>query len=191
MRVVLREEKKRLLSVKERSDIENRLGAVMMADDHNGDEGYIVRSLYFDTPDEKDYNEKLDGTELRRKVRLRIYSPLDEVGYLEIKQKEGAYQKKRSLPLNKKAIMELLDGITVSCWTCRMRLRMSVIRSCSLVYTGQRRSWNTGARRLSRLKIIPGSRWMARLWQRSRLLICLMKSLRLIRCFHRILRYWK
>lgn len=110
MRNVLREEKKRLISIQARSDIEYRLSSAMISDSHNGDNGYMVRSLYFDTPEEKDYNEKLDGIELRRKVRLRVYSPSDTIAYLEIKQKEGAYQKKRSLPLDRETAGALIDG---------------------------------------------------------------------------------
>lgn len=91
MRNVLREEKKRLISFEQRSDIEYRLASAMISDSHNGDDGYLVRSLYFDTPDEKDYNEKLDGIELRRKLRLRTYAPSEGKAYLELKQKEGYY----------------------------------------------------------------------------------------------------
>ena len=32
-----------------------------------------IRSLYFDTINDKDYEEKEDGVRVRRKIRLRIY----------------------------------------------------------------------------------------------------------------------
>lgn len=48
-----------------------------MEDKHNGAGGYRIRSLYFDTLDDNDYRDKLDGMELRRKIRLRNYDPAE------------------------------------------------------------------------------------------------------------------
>ena len=38
----------------------------MLSDPHNGTHGYMIRSLYFDTPFDDDYFEKQAGIELRR-----------------------------------------------------------------------------------------------------------------------------
>lgn len=97
MNSVLREEKKFLLSIDEALRLAHRLGGVMAADPHNGTHGYIVRSLYFDTVYDRDFYEKLSGAELRRKIRLRCYDPGADFAMLEIKQKQGEKQKKRSL----------------------------------------------------------------------------------------------
>ena len=40
--------------------------------DSTGRDGYTIRSLYFDTLHDADYFEKLDGVQLRRKLRLRL-----------------------------------------------------------------------------------------------------------------------
>lgn len=77
---------------------------------HSRSQGYSIRSLYFDTLYDSDYHEKLDGIELRRKIRLRIYDPASEFAMLEMKQKEGAYQKKRSLRINRKDAEEMAAG---------------------------------------------------------------------------------
>ena len=101
MNEVLRQEKKFAINIADGVVLGGRLGAVMHADAHNGAQGYTIRSLYFDTPDDQDFTDKIDGLELRRKIRLRIYSPQSDFAMLEMKQKEGPYQRKRSLRLRR------------------------------------------------------------------------------------------
>lgn len=72
--------------------------------------GYSIRSLYFDTLDDQDFWDKIEGIELRRKIRLRIYSPADTVSKLEMKQKQGPYQKKRSLAISRADALALCAG---------------------------------------------------------------------------------
>lgn len=110
MNTVFREEKKYLIGIEDRFKLNNYLKNFIMEDPHNGAEGYLVRSLYFDTLNEKDFTEKQEGIEMRRKVRLRIYSPKDEYAKLEIKQKQGNYQKKRSLKIKREDAQKLIKG---------------------------------------------------------------------------------
>lgn len=110
MNEVLRQEKKYLVNIAASHVLCRRLGTIMMEDKHNGAEGYRIRSLYFDTLDDGDYRDKVDGMELRRKIRLRNYDPRADFAMLEMKQKEGAYQRKRSLPMKRKEAKELLAG---------------------------------------------------------------------------------
>ena len=107
---VLRKEKKFLLQQQEFFLLKNRLAKVLPGDPHNGPLGYPVRSLYFDTIYDKDFFEKLDGVELRRKIRLRCYSPESEFAMLEIKQKQGELQLKRSLRVEREDAMRLAKG---------------------------------------------------------------------------------
>ena len=107
---VYREEKKFLLPISEMHRLSGKLEQVMMQDAHNGVNGYTIRSMYFDSIDERDFREKIDGIELRRKIRLRIYDPNASFAMLEMKQKEGAYQKKRSLRIERKDALELTSG---------------------------------------------------------------------------------
>ena len=107
---VYREEKKFLLNLEEFRKLAHHLEHFLMEDEHNGALGYRVRSLYFDTMYDKDYFEKLDGVELRRKIRLRIYSPEDNFALLEMKQKQGQYQLKRSLRITRDDSNELIHG---------------------------------------------------------------------------------
>jgi hypothetical protein len=94
-----RTEKKYLFSTPVGHFLRNRVQAVMRPDPHNGPEGYRVRSLYFDTILDADFFDKIDGLEQRRKIRLRLYPPDYTSVRLEVKEKSGAYQRKRSLAL--------------------------------------------------------------------------------------------
>ncbi len=82
----------------------------MAQDPHNGINGYAVRSLYFDTPYDTDFFEKQAGVELRRKLRLRCYDPKQDFAMLEMKQKQGARQLKRSLRVSRRDALSLIDG---------------------------------------------------------------------------------
>ena len=110
MNEVLRQERKYLLSTAAARRLAQRLSPVMAEDPHNGTAGYQIRSLYFDTLGNKDFNDKISGLELRRKLRLRCYSPDASFALLEMKQKEGSYQKKRSLRLERADAQRLILG---------------------------------------------------------------------------------
>ena len=66
MNKVLREEKKFLINIADFRTCSSRLEKVMRQDIHNGTNGYIIRSLYYDTPYDTDYYEKSDGLELKK-----------------------------------------------------------------------------------------------------------------------------
>ena len=110
MNDVLRQEKKFSINIVDSRTLSRRLSAVMHPDEHNGPEGYAIRSLYFDTPDDGDFRDKVDGLELRRKIRLRVYSAEDGFAMLEMKQKSGQYQRKRSLRLPRADALRLCEG---------------------------------------------------------------------------------
>ena len=110
MNTVLREEKKFLMGLTDFYQKRFYLEQLLHKDPHNGVSGYKVRSLYFDTPYDTDFNEKEAGVELRRKIRLRIYSPDSDFAMLEMKQKQGAQQRKRSLRLSRARAQGLIEG---------------------------------------------------------------------------------
>ena len=111
MRDVLREEKKFLLNQAEALKLRNYLSNVVHTDSHNGPDGYPVRSLYFDSLSNRDFQEKEDGLELRRKFRLRVYSPDADFALFEMKQKQGPYQRKRSLRLSRREAQALIYAV--------------------------------------------------------------------------------
>lgn len=109
-RRVLRQERKFSIHAPEHLTLKARLQKTLREDKHNGSDGYFIRSLYFDTLDDRDFREKMDGIELRRKIRLRMYDPDSPVAYLEMKQKQGSYQLKRSLPISREDALRLTMG---------------------------------------------------------------------------------
>lgn len=109
---VLRQESKYLITYFDFLRLSGKLDQVMLQDPHNGSLGYLIRSLYFDTPYDEDYQDKQDGLELRRKVRLRIYDPKADFAMLELKQKQGSLQKKRSLRMSREDALRLIAGDT-------------------------------------------------------------------------------
>lgn len=112
MNEVLRQEKKYLINTVLARKLGAYLASAMTEDSHSGAEGYPVRSLYFDTLNDGDFGDKLDGLELRRKIRLRTYDPAGSFAMLEMKQKSGALQKKRSLRMEREDAVRLIRGDT-------------------------------------------------------------------------------
>lgn len=110
MKDVLRTERKFLLNLAEATALRGKLDAMLHRDAHAGLDGYSVRSLYFDTADDQDFYEKEAGIEVRRKIRLRIYSPDDRFAFLEMKQKKGTFQHKRSLKMTREDARQLIAG---------------------------------------------------------------------------------
>lgn len=107
---VSRKEFKYAVSPIEAAHIRQRLRLVTKPDAHNGDQGYLVRSLYFDTLYDRDYLEKINGCDARQKVRLRIYGARDDLVKLELKEKAAGYQRKRSLALSRDEARRLMRG---------------------------------------------------------------------------------
>ena len=107
---VVRFEEKYPLNIVEASAYSSKFSQLLMTDAYSKDGSYKVRSLYFDTIHDKDFFDKMNEQNNRRKVRLRIYSPNDQYAKLEMKQKENVYQKKRSLLISRQDAMALIDG---------------------------------------------------------------------------------
>jgi VTC domain len=107
---VLRQEKKFLISLSQFYRYSHKFNKILEIDKNSQGEGYMIRSLYFDTIDDKDYHDKEDGVELRRKIRLRIYNTNTSFAALEMKQKQGQQQKKRSLKLSREDAKAMISG---------------------------------------------------------------------------------
>ena len=108
MNEVFRQEKKYLLSLDQYYKLSQKLPKILAQDKNNQGEGYGIRSLYFDSIDDKDFEDKVSGVELRRKIRLRTYLQEKDMAVLEMKQKQGELQKKRSLIVSKEDAMEII-----------------------------------------------------------------------------------
>ena len=84
-----RKELKYYISNNEYLILSNLLRKVMNEDKHNNEAlgGYFIRSLYFDTFDNRAFEEKMAGIEKRAKYRLRIYDVNTKQVKFEIKSK--------------------------------------------------------------------------------------------------------
>ncbi len=110
MLAVLRREEKYLLTLGEALQCAARFEKILMPDNFSKNGSYKIRSLYFDTADDRDFHDKLTEQNCRQKIRLRIYSPGDSRVKLELKQKENVYQKKRTLLITRADAQALAEG---------------------------------------------------------------------------------
>jgi len=110
MLTVLRREEKYPLDLQYAWRHYAKFAAVLHTDEYSAGGSYMVRSLYFDTVDDKDFFDKMTEQNIRRKIRLRIYNPKDSFAKLEMKQKENEFQKKRSLSVSKEDAQALIHG---------------------------------------------------------------------------------
>ncbi|MCI5595103.1 MAG: polyphosphate polymerase domain-containing protein [Clostridia bacterium] len=110
MNEVYRKEKKFLISLDEYIKKRHMLSQVLKPDAHSAADGYMIRTLYFDTVFDEDFDDKLAGIETRRKIRLRIYDTESDFAMLEMKQKQGDSQLKRSLRVSKADAVRLSGG---------------------------------------------------------------------------------
>ena len=67
--------------------LRQRLRRVLQPDAHAVDGRYLIRSLYFDTPEDRALREKLDGVSRREKFRIRYYNGDVSCIHLEKKSK--------------------------------------------------------------------------------------------------------
>ena len=107
---VYRTENKYLLNEADISNLKFKLDKLLERDKHSKQSSYIVRSLYFDSINNIDFNTKMAGTEIRKKIRLRTYDYTDDKCKLEIKQKNGDLQHKISMWIKKEDAKKLIKG---------------------------------------------------------------------------------
>lgn len=105
-----RHEWKHEINYADRLILLTRLSAVMKRDSHAIDGKYQIRSLYFDTPDDKALREKVDGINLREKFRIRYYNGDTSYIVLEKKSKINGLCAKESCCLSREEAQAVVDG---------------------------------------------------------------------------------
>lgn len=105
-----RQELKFLCSDYEMEILKHRLRAILPYDSHQTGESYSIRSLYFDTADDRCYYENEAGVDERKKYRIRIYNGSDQRISFEIKEKYRSKTKKHSFALTRAQADTLLAG---------------------------------------------------------------------------------
>lgn len=106
---VYRKEVKYVMYAHEFAAMRQTLNALLYRDNHGGDFGYVVRSLYFDSYNDHDYYDTVDGLENKSKIRIRTYKPGTLIK-LEQKQKQGFDSRKFSLILSQEEARKMQQG---------------------------------------------------------------------------------
>lgn len=107
---VSRKEIKYLVSIKDRLYLLNCLEKILTPDSFGGYNGYSVRSLYFDSISNGDYIDKMSKSDVKKRVRLRIYTTKDVEVKFELKRKEFGRQLKESIKISKDDAIEMMSG---------------------------------------------------------------------------------
>lgn len=90
--------------------LRNRIKFLMQADPNAGENGtYIIRSLYFDNPEDKALREKLDGVSKREKFRIRMYNGDEGFIRLEKKSKQNGLNSKESDIITKAEALAIIS----------------------------------------------------------------------------------
>ncbi len=111
-----RYEFKYLLPSALREAIESEIKDFMRIDGHSDpdlDNQYLVRSLYFDSPDSRAFYEKTDGIKSRTKFRIRTYSREQDGSapiYLEEKGRHNERTYKHRILLDSNDLEAILSG---------------------------------------------------------------------------------
>lgn len=110
--MVVRNELKYLITHNEYIMLSNLLRKFLKPDAHNslGSKGYFVRSLYFDTLDNKSFEEKMAGLEEKAKYRLRIYDINMKWVKFEIKNKINNSTRKETAIISRQDAVEIQKG---------------------------------------------------------------------------------
>lgn len=90
--------------------IKSRLTPLMRPDSHQGPDGYIIKSLYFDDLYDSCLNEKENGICYREKYRIRIYNSNPEYIRLEKKIKYSDMSQKVTQALSMQDYKVLQSG---------------------------------------------------------------------------------
>lgn len=105
---VKRKELKFYISYKEYVVLSNLLKKVLIPDKHNkNDNGYFIRSLYFDTLDNKEFEDKMAGIEHRSKYRIRIYDLKSHTAKFEAKRKFNEIAFKETVAISREDAIEI------------------------------------------------------------------------------------
>jgi len=106
-----RQEYKYYISNEELAFLRNSLKIFMKLDENvNKNENfYTITSLYFDTPYNDNFNEKVDGIYSREKFRIRKYNTSNTVKFESKKKIENVIEKKSEI-IDKKTAESLING---------------------------------------------------------------------------------
>jgi SPX domain protein involved in polyphosphate accumulation len=106
-----RHELKYVISRQDADKLKNAFNIVMKRDRFSvhQDYSYLITSLYFDTIDHDAFYEKMNGTKMRKKYRIRLYNHNYDRILLECKHKHENMTYKQAIQLNNEQLNRLLS----------------------------------------------------------------------------------
>ena len=105
-----RRELKFLISYAEYLQLKSRVSALLNYDVNAGENGYFIRSVYFDDICESAYYQKLAGFGERKKYRLRSYNKSPDYITLERKEKFNLWVDKENAVIDRDVCNSLIAG---------------------------------------------------------------------------------
>lgn len=105
---VSRKEVKYLISLPDRLYLLDTLSQLLIPDAYGGYNGYTVRSVYFDSICNEDYQDKQENADEKKRIRVRIYHPDDKKVKFELKRKSFGRELKESLVITREDAAQLL-----------------------------------------------------------------------------------
>lgn len=109
--LLYRHEFKHVINQLDYHSLRQRVQAIAKLDPHSGVDGrYHIRSLYFDSDDDKALREKLYGLPNREKYRIRFYNFNSDLIRLEKKSKTNGLCNKQSTALTREQVEQILNG---------------------------------------------------------------------------------
>ena len=108
--ITMRHEEKYICSEKMMFILENRLRSFLPNDSNQSGADYNIRSVYFDTVNDKMLSESLQGVERRDKFRIRIYNHSRGVSKLEKKTSIQRLKTKQSVILDAEEVEKIIAG---------------------------------------------------------------------------------
>lgn len=104
-----RVEKKFLCNEKDYLILKSRLELLMQIDKNASENGYLIRSIYFDDCYNSCFYENEDGVDNRKKYRVRTYNFSEKVIKLECKSKIRGFTNKIATTISKSDLNSLTD----------------------------------------------------------------------------------
>lgn len=110
MHTVFRKELKYILPRKTAFQIQQKIAKIMEKDAYGKNGTYFIRSQYYDSIDDRDLKDNLDGVYVKRKIRLRIYDLDSSSVKLEYKCKNGMDGAKYSMSISREDALRMQEG---------------------------------------------------------------------------------
>lgn len=107
---IVRSELKYFISKQESIILEKKLNCILEKDYHVKDDGYFIRSIYFDSHEDECLYDKQMGRLDRKKYRLRIYSLSDDNVKFEIKNKVNNQILKETAVISPESAKKIING---------------------------------------------------------------------------------